>query len=271
MPDLLDALIRAVEDADSAHRLLKAVEDLAAARSEGAIPTLAAALGYNNPGAAVAAVDGLIAIGEPAVPALLEQLDRQNYTARSWAIRALAGIGDPRGLITLLGAATADFSLSVRRAATRGLGTMKWHWFPADLREIAQAEALEALLFVAQQDEEWVVRYAGVVGLQSLAIAVGITQPAWRSQIQTQLQQMANSDDSWAVKARALLAIQKLQTDQLEPIAEQQPSSLLAVDWQVILEKLYQRKGQERLLMPEGDPRRYRELVVAIGQKNAEL
>jgi phycocyanobilin lyase subunit beta len=43
------------------------------------------------------------------------------------------------------------------------------------------------------------------------------------------------------------------------------------VDWQVILEKLYQRKGQERLLMPEGDPRRYRELAVAIGQKTAEL
>jgi phycocyanobilin lyase subunit beta len=271
MPDLLSSLIRAVEDADSANRLLKAVEDLAALRSEGAIPTLSAALGYNNPGAAVAAVDGLMAIGEPAVPALLEQLDRHNYTARSWAIRALAGIGDPRGLLTLLGAATADFSLSVRRGAARGLGTMKWHWFPTDLREIAQAEALEALLFVTQQDEEWVVRYAGVVGLQSLAIAVGTPQPAWRSQIQTQLQQMADSDNSWAVKARAALAIQQLQTGKLQPIEDQQPASLQTVDWQVILDKLYDRKGEERLSIAEGDPRRYRELAVAIGQKTVEV
>ncbi len=270
MPDLLSSLIRAVEDADSANRLLKAVEDLAAVRSEGAIPTLSAALGYNNPGAAVAAVDGLIAIGEPAVPALLEQLEQQNYTARSWAIRALAGIGDPRGLLTLLGAATADFSPSVRRGAARGLGAMKWHWFPADLREIAQAEALEALLFVAQQDEEWVVRYAGVVGLQSLAIAVGTSQPDWRSQIQTLLQQMANNDQSWAVRARALLANQQLQIGTLASSLEVQPSSLLSVNWQVILEKLYERKGQERLLFSEGDPRRYRELAVAIGQDPAE-
>jgi phycocyanobilin lyase subunit beta len=148
---------------------------------------------------------------------------------------------------------------------------MKWHWFPADLREIAQAEALEALLFVTQQDEEWVVRYAGVVGLQSLAIAVGTTQSAWRSQIQTQLQQMADSDNSWAVKARAALAIQQLQTGRLEPIEDQQPASLQTVDWQVILDKLYERKGEERLSIAEGDPRRYRELAVAIGQKTVEV
>ncbi len=159
------ALIHAVEAADSSFKLLQAVQNLAATRSEAAVPNLIAALGYNNPGAAVAAVDGLIQIGEPAVKGLLEQLDSHNYTARAWAIRALAGIGDPRGLITLLGAATADFALSVRRAAARGLGTMKWHWFPDELLEIAQEEALDALLFVAGHDEEWVVRYSAVVGL----------------------------------------------------------------------------------------------------------
>jgi phycocyanobilin lyase subunit beta len=268
-PERLQSLIRAVEAADSATLLIDAVEDLAASHLEGAIPTLISTLGYNNPGAAVAAVDGLIKIGEPAVPALLEQLDQHNYTARAWAIRSLAGIGDPRGLVTLLGAATADFSLSVRRAAAKGLGTMKWHWFPEDLLEIAQEEALESLLFVAQQDEEWVVRYSAVVGLQSLAGAIA-KYPEWRSQILTQFEQMTVTDDNWAVRARACEAQRQLQLGVVssQPV-EDKPASLLAHDWQDVLAKLYERKGDERLVLSEGDPRRYRELAVAIA-KNAE-
>jgi phycocyanobilin lyase subunit beta len=267
MTDTLSVLIRAVEDADSSSRLLEAVQNLAAARLSGAIPILIAALSYNNPGAAVAAVDGLIQLGEPAVPALLEQLDLHNYTARAWAIRALAGIGDPRGLVTLLGVATADFALSVRRAAARGLGMMKWHWFPDDLREIAQEEALEALLFVAQQDDEWVVRYAAVAGLQSLGSAIGTAYPAWRSQIQSQFEQMAATDPIWAVRARVWMAQQQLQTIGVHCPADNQPSPLSPTDWQALLEGLYRRKGQERLVLAEGDPRRYHELAVALSQK----
>ena len=59
-------LSRAVEQADSSEGLLNAVKALAAADSKEAIPTLITVLGYNNPGAAVSAVDGLIQIGEPA-------------------------------------------------------------------------------------------------------------------------------------------------------------------------------------------------------------
>ncbi|WP_017653309.1 HEAT repeat domain-containing protein [Fortiea contorta] len=266
MTDHLSSLIRAVEEADSSLLLQEAVKNLAAAELEGAIPTLIAALSYNNPGAAVASVEGLIKIGEPAVPALLEQLDLHNYTARAWAIRALAGIGDPRGLLTLLGAATADFALSVRRAAARGLGMMKWHWFPDDLLEIAQAEAMDALLFVAQQDEEWVVRYSAVVGLESLAAAVSAKYPEWRSQIQSQFEHMAVDDESWAVRARVWMAQQQLQaqTTTLEPQISDRLSPLSSMDWQRIMEGLYGRKDQERLVFAEGDPRRYRELVVAI-------
>jgi phycocyanobilin lyase beta subunit len=271
MTDHLSRLIRAVEDADSSALLLEAVQNLASAQLEGAIPMLIATLSYNNPGAAVAAVEGLIQLGEPAVPALLEQLDLHNYTARAWAIRALAGIGDPRGLVTLLGAATADFALSVRRAAARGLGMMKWHWFPDDLLEIAQEEALEALLFVAQQDDEWVVRYSSVVGLQSLAAAITETHPEWRSQIQSQFEQMAANDSSWAVRARVWLAQQHLQAEKGVPSlkVEDQPSPLSATDWQLILEKLYDRKGQERLVLAEGDPRRYRTLAGSISQQTS--
>ncbi|MDZ8050586.1 MAG: HEAT repeat domain-containing protein [Aulosira sp. ZfuVER01] len=275
MPDYLDTLIRAVEVADSSLLLQEAVKNLAAARLEGAVPTLIASLSYNNPGAAVAAVDGLIQIGEPAVPGLLELLDLHNYTARSWAIRALAGIGDPRGLVTLLGAATADFALSVRRAAARGLGMMKWHWFPDELLEIAQAEALEALLFVAQEDDEWVVRYSAVVGLQFLADAIAVTYPEWRSQIDFQFEQMAVKDNSWAVRARALMAQQQLQakTATVQPVTDDRSSPLSSMDWQKIMEGLYGRKGQERqqqLVFAEGDPRRYQELAVAIAQNTDE-
>jgi phycocyanobilin lyase subunit beta len=268
MSDSLTSLIRAVEAADSSTLLLEAVQNLANARLEGAIPTLIAALGYNNPGAAVAAVDGLIQIGEPAVNGLLEQLDGYNYTARAWAIRALAGIGDPRGLVTLLGAATADFALSVRRAAATGLGSMKWHWFPDDLLEIAQGEALEALLFVAQQDDEWIVRYSAVVGLQSLAIAISEQHLDWRSQIHAQFEQMTSNDDSWAVRARACWAQQQLQSGTPQTRATDEAATPPAIDWQIIMTKLYKRRVEERDTISEGDPRGYRELAVAIAQEN---
>jgi phycocyanobilin lyase beta subunit len=274
----LSQLIQAVEEADSSTRLFEAVQNLANARLEGAIPTLIEALSYNNPGAAVAAVDGLIGLGNPAVPSLLELLDMHNYTARSWAIRALAGIGDPRGLVTLLGVATADFAFSVRRAAVKGLGLMKWHWFPDELREIAQEEALEALLFVAQQDDEWVVRYAAVVGLQAFTITIADTYPQWRSQIQAQLERMASSEETLAVRARVWLALQNIQQyivhnspSSLEvPVAEEQKSPLSPDDWQDILNKLYEIKRQERAkTIAEGDPRRFQKLAAAISQTSS--
>jgi phycocyanobilin lyase subunit beta len=252
----IESLIQAVENADSAMGLVRAMENLAATGSPAAIPQLIAALSYNNPGAAVAAVDGLIQIGEPAVEPILSQLDGHNYTARAWAIRALAGIGDPRGLVTLLGAATADFALSVRRAAAKGLGTMRWHWFPADLLEIAQEEALEALAFVAQEDDEWVVRYAAVVGLQELGASLG-NYPHWRSQIREILQRVSAQDAVLAVRARAAHAQQQI--DVAPKVAGDSPSQ--AIDWQTILDGLYARKGEERDSINAGDPRNYRALA----------
>lgn len=266
MTDSVPALIHAVESADSAVKLVSAVRLLAATGHVEAVPTLVATLGYNNPGAAVAAVDGLIAIGEPAVPALLEQLDQHNYTARAWAIRTLAGIGDPRGLVTLLGAATADFAVSVRRAAARGLGAMKWHGFPPDLLEIAQEEALDALLFAATQDEEWVVRYSAVVGLQSLAGAVVLSYPEWFQHITAQIGAIARQDDCLTVRARCLMAQRHLADPPVSPSHHHTPvaSDLSETDWQRIMAQLYQRKEQERQDFPEGDPRRFRAIAADL-------
>ncbi|MEH2244697.1 HEAT repeat domain-containing protein [Nostoc sp.] len=211
--DLAQILIRAVKEADSSDRLLDAVQELAAAGIEEAIPTLIAALGYNNPGAAVAAVDGLIAIGEVAVQPLLELIDDYNYGARAWAIRALAGIGDIRALDTLLEAAKNDFSLSVRRAAARGLGTLHWHQVPPEKLESVQIQVLEALLLISQEPE-WIVRYAAVTSLETLAIAIAVTLPDQASRITKQLQQMLNTDVDLGVRTRVKFAQEKIQQQQ---------------------------------------------------------
>ncbi|MBG1262833.1 HEAT repeat domain-containing protein [Nostoc commune] len=216
--DLAQILIRAVEEADSSDRLLDAVQELAAAGIEEAVPTLIAALGYNNPGAAVAAVDGLIAIGEAAVSPLLQLIDDYNYGARAWAIRALAGIGDVRALDTLLEAAKTDFSLSVRRAAARGLGTLRWHEVPPEKLESIQTQVLEALLLISE-DPEWVVRYAAVTSLETLAIAIAVTLPDQASRVTNQLQQMLDTDVDLGVRTRVKFAQEKIQPQHQEVFA----------------------------------------------------
>ena len=203
----VETLIIAVEKADSANQLLTAVENLAAAKSEAAIPTLTDVLRYNNPGASVAAVDGLIAIGKAAVPYLLANLDGYNYGARAWATRALAGIGDVRGLDLLLEAAVSDFSFSVRRGAARGLGNIIW----SDLEESRVSEAQKAVFAalekLLQGDPEWVVRYAAIVGLEGLGTAAA----AFRRAIRELLAQIGETEAEIVVRLRADQALEHLQ------------------------------------------------------------
>jgi phycocyanobilin lyase beta subunit len=203
----VETLIIAVEKADSANGLLTAVANLAAAKNEAAIPTLTDVLRYNNPGASVAAVDGLIAIGKAAVPYLLANLDGYNYGARAWATRALAGIGDVRGLDLLLEAAVSDFSFSVRRGAARGLGNIIW----SDLEESRVSEAQNAVFTALEQllqgDTEWVVRYAAIVGLEGL----GTAAVAFRRAIRELLGQIRETEAEIVVKLRADQALEHLQ------------------------------------------------------------
>jgi phycocyanobilin lyase beta subunit len=201
-------LIRAVEAADSAFGLAQATRALAEARVPEGISTLIAVLSYNNPGAAVAAVDGLIYLGEPAVQPLIELLDGYNYGARAWGIRALAGLEDPRALNLLLDAARNDFALSVRRAAARGLGTLRWHQLPTEQVRSAQTQTVETLLVVADEDVEWVVRYAAIVGLQGLAQA--IEEASLLAPILTQFSRSQEQDPEIAVRSRARLAQQQV-------------------------------------------------------------
>ncbi len=173
----VSSLIEAVEQADTSTALLVATTRLSSHLVGGnppapaAIAALVQVLGFNNPGAAVAAVDGLIACGETAVAPLLDNLDAHNYGARAWAVRALAGIGDVRGLELLEQALAGDIGPSVRRAAARGLGQLRSDALPAQQRREVLERALTALE-AAAADGEWVVRYAVVVGLESLALAL---------------------------------------------------------------------------------------------------
>jgi len=195
----VEQLIRSIDSASSPAELIGATRSLAAAREVAAIPTLIRVLGYNNPGAAVAAVDGLVQLGDAAVPTLIAQLDGYDYGARAWAVRALSQIGNPQALGILVDAACNDFALSVRRAAAKGLGSMRWTAATAAGRSRAFA-ALER----AAGDPEWVVRYAAIVGLQGLA-----SDPAWTDAVRDRLQQTACDLDA-AVAARARHALAAL-------------------------------------------------------------
>lgn len=205
----LTELIHAIETADSKTAMVVAVTNLVAVQDVATIPTLITVLGYNNPGAAVAAVDGLVALGSAAVPDLLNEIDGYNYGARAWAIRALALIGDPRALPVLLETAKGDFALSVRRAAARGLGTIDWSLLPSDQAAIAQGSVV-TVLTEATIDPEWVVRYAAVAGLQTLMTAL-VEPQGYKDLIFASLHQVFQQDDRLAVQARACLALDTLQ------------------------------------------------------------
>ncbi|AFZ49204.1 HEAT repeat domain-containing protein [Dactylococcopsis salina] len=193
-----ESLIQAVEKASSSEELVKAVWALSRSQSEAAIPMLIKVLGFNNPGAAIAAVEGLVQLGDVAVPTLISDLDGYDYGARAWAIRALSRIKHPQTLEILLDAATSDFSLSVRRGAAKGLGELRWDQLSPEARERVQQKVLEALQTVAK-DEEWIVRYAAIVGLESLA------RNAFAEEIREYLQQRLGVEADLTVRSRIQL------------------------------------------------------------------
>lgn len=208
-PESLAARIEAVQRADSALALLRATQELAACTAPAAAPTLVEVLGFNNPGAAVAAVDGLISLGAAAVEALL-QLDPENYGARAWAVRALAGIGDVRGLELLLDALGSDVAASVRRAAAKGLGQLQLEGLAADAQHGVRQRCLGALV-AATGDGEWVVRYAVAVGLESLVSGLPADAPERQRARDALVDLREGGDDTPpVVQRRAALALSRL-------------------------------------------------------------
>ena len=208
------ALVQAVERADSALGLLQATQALAAAAHPDGAACLVEVLGFNNPGAAVAAVDGLIAIGEPAVTTIMANIDGYNYGARAWAVRALAGIGDVRGLAVLEDALGQDIGPSVRRAAARGLGELRLEALPPQEQQAIALRCLQALVDGCR-DGEWVVRYSVVVGLEGLAALlqperIGAAEPLQRLAAALHGLHRNPQEEAPVVKLRAALALQRL-------------------------------------------------------------
>jgi phycocyanobilin lyase subunit beta len=198
----IEVKIKKVREADSSQNLVKAVSELAGQGDQAAISTLIEVLGYNNPGAAVAAVDGLVKLGRVSVEPILNQIDGYNYGARAWAVRALAEIGDGRALELLLDSAANDFSASVRRSATKGLGNLTWEDFSAQqLCDIKQS-VIDSLL-QASQEPEWVVRYAAISSLEAI---VSIDQPKIIQYLQTR----KNIETDMTVRARIQMVLEKL-------------------------------------------------------------
>lgn len=210
-PPEIQTLIDAVVRADTSDGLLEATEALAATGHPDSAPCLLEILGFNNPGAAVAAVDGLIAIGEPVVDTILDNLDGYNYGARAWSVRALAGIGDRRGLSVLERALAADIGPSVRRAAACGLGNLQLS--DADQADAERQRCLSGLI-QATGDGEWIVRYAVTVGLER-RLKDAHCPDALRNAGLEALEQL-NSDtkeDVKVVRLRAALALQRLNAE----------------------------------------------------------
>lgn len=208
-------LIQAIEQAASPAQLVAAVRALAEARVPEGVPTLIAVLGYNNPEAAVIAVEALVQLGSVAVPQLLAQIDDYNYGARAYSFRALAAIADPQALDVLLNAAETDFAPSVRRAAAKGLGNLQWSKLPAETQQSAQERAFNTLLRLCG-DPEWAIRYAAIVGLHALALfcqnasSLPSSSPLL-AQITAQFNHMADTDADLAVRARIWMAQAQLQ------------------------------------------------------------
>lgn len=206
-------LVEAVRRADSALGLLQATQALAATAHPDGAACLVEILGFNNPGAAVAAVDGLVAIGTPAVETILTNIDGYNYGARAWAVRALAGIGDVRGLEVLEDALGKDIGPSVRRAAARGLGQLQLE----SLSEAERSSSLNrclAVLLDGCRDGEWVVRYAVIVGLEHLARSwFSVLQAPDQASLRQALQRLKDNPEEEApvVQLRAALALQRLE------------------------------------------------------------
>ncbi|URR36682.1 HEAT repeat domain-containing protein [Thermosynechococcus sp. HN-54] len=206
MSDLLP-YIQAVETATSAAALQEAVTQLAQQKDTAAIPTLIAVLGYNNPAAAQAAVVGLIALGDAVVEPLLAQLDEYNYGARAYEVRILGTIGHPAALHVLLAAAQSDFAPSVRRAATKALGTLRWQLIPQETEREAQLREALAVLQRNSEAADWAVRYAVGVALDHLhqqAAARSI-----RDAVRLLLNHLSDHDPDIVVRSRCQLTLQR--------------------------------------------------------------
>ena len=200
----LEGAIADLQAATTTPELVRATKNLCKLRTIEAIPKLIEVLGFNNPAVASVATAGLIDLGSQAVPSLLVSLDEKNYGSRAWVVRALAAIHDPRSLDLLEYALTTDIAPSVRRSAARGLAELNLI-YPEDSLKLNRC--LLALL-TAIKDDEWVVRYSAIFGIEMHLLKYNSTN---KNLCILGLKQLSsNSEPIKVIRLRATLALQRL-------------------------------------------------------------
>lgn len=198
--------IETLDRASSTPELVAATRALCNLDDPEAAETLVKVLGFNNPAVASVATQGLIQLGRDVVPTLLVSMDARNYGARAWVVKALAALRDPRGLDLLEHALEADIAPSVRRSATRGLAELECDPTSAD----NQLNRCFQGLLKAGQDDEWVVRYAAVFGLEHRVLNAPLGDSPVH-QAEAMLRRLASDgEDVKVVRLRAEQALQRL-------------------------------------------------------------
>ena len=205
MADLETAQIE-LDRASNTAELVRATKKICALRDPSAAPTLIKVLSYNNPAVAATATQGLIELGREIVPTLLISLNTGNYGARAWIVKVLAALRDPRGLDQLEHALGADIAPSVRRSAAKGLADLDLHGSTSSEELVRCCKAL----FQACRDDEWIVRYAAVYGLERRLRSLALTS-SMQDTGRSLLKQLASEqEDVKVVRLRAGLALQRL-------------------------------------------------------------
>jgi len=102
----------------------------------------------------------------------------------------------------LMTSALEDFSPSVRRAAAKGLGNILWSQLPPKEIPLGEQKVLNTL-FQTLKDPEWIVRYAGVVGLESL----GNSNQSLIEDISTKFTEVKKQESEITINARIDLAL----------------------------------------------------------------
>ena len=200
----LEKTIANLQKAKTTPELIRETKKLCTFNTIGAIPTLIEVLGYNNPAVASVATAGLIQLGSKAVPLLLVSLDEKNYGSRAWVVKALASIRDPRSLDLLEHALVSDIAPSVRRSAARGLAELNLV-YPEEREKIKRC--LSALL-TAIKDDEWVVRYSAIFGIESHLIKFHSDN---KSECILKLKQLTSHvEPVKVIRLRATLALQRV-------------------------------------------------------------
>ena len=90
------------------------------------------------------------------------------------------------------------------------MGNILWSKLPEAERAIAQAKVLDTLI-LATEDGEWVVRYAAIVGLESLSKTLSNSRPELIVKVLKRFEELLEQEAETAICARIQYAMTREQ------------------------------------------------------------